>query len=575
MEQGTYSAWSKSQGRSSRLGCYICQSEEHLKRDCPRYNHKKSQGFVRNEDQVFGSGDDGYDNVDVMMAMSVEELLDWIIDSGSSYYITYKRDYLVDFKEYDSDNILLGDGRECRVRGTEGFIVKMQSGKIKVIKGSLVVLSGTRRANCVYTVDGQALTRNTLKGRKQLGECQTWWKINTVIQQQNGLVKETNMTLLAKVRCFLIQSGLSKVLWAEDTTISTYLVNKVLQGVKFEVELQEDHTFEVEPHGNVDHVAGSQEVQTQDLIYYHSARDREKHLAWELFSYREDSNEGAFVAAAVEKIYAYESLTFNNTVAYDLIFKWKVGLKDDMDSRTDVYLLSNGCKKCSDDSDGYYWEYTPGMFIHLFLHIDDMVFLRRCKAEDHGYKRFVIKLREIIGMEIVRDQSGNTLRVSQSRFYSGKLVQTLLEGHSILSLEGSLSGDYDVEKNGKCSCIYAVGSQEYRVVCTRLDIASADVGMLDKFDRGLQTDVHVFVDFDYVMGRSITVMGRSITCGIHDTYGGCKGGYLAKVTCNRVRIRAKDGSGLPFESLSLHYDEQENKMRENMEEILREVRERK
>nr|GEV81948.1 retrovirus-related Pol polyprotein from transposon TNT 1-94 [Tanacetum cinerariifolium] len=48
-----------------------------------------------------------------------------------------------------------------------------------------------------------------------------------VIQQQNGLVKETNVTLLAKVHCFLIQSGLSKVFWAEDTTMSTYLVNKV------------------------------------------------------------------------------------------------------------------------------------------------------------------------------------------------------------------------------------------------------------------------------------------------------------------------------------------------------------
>ncbi|GJU37981.1 zinc finger, CCHC-type containing protein [Tanacetum coccineum] len=39
------------------------------------------------------------------------------------------------------------------------------------------------------------------------------------------------------------------------------------------------------------------------------------------------------------------------------------------------------------------------------------------------------------------------------------------------------------------------------VVCTRLDITSADVGMLDKFDRGLKTDVQVFVDFDYVMAE--------------------------------------------------------------------------
>ncbi|GJU76059.1 hypothetical protein Tco_1273129 [Tanacetum coccineum] len=75
MEQVTNSAWSKSQVRSSRLRCYVCQSEENLKRGCPRYNHKKSQGFVRNEDQVSGSGANGYDNADAMMAMSVDELL--------------------------------------------------------------------------------------------------------------------------------------------------------------------------------------------------------------------------------------------------------------------------------------------------------------------------------------------------------------------------------------------------------------------------------------------------------------------------------------------------------------------
>ncbi|GJU57875.1 hypothetical protein Tco_1235641, partial [Tanacetum coccineum] len=38
------------------------------------YNHKKSQSFVKN--LVFGFGADEYDSADVMMAMSVEELLD-------------------------------------------------------------------------------------------------------------------------------------------------------------------------------------------------------------------------------------------------------------------------------------------------------------------------------------------------------------------------------------------------------------------------------------------------------------------------------------------------------------------
>lgn len=353
------------------------------------------------------------------------------------------------------------------------------------------------------------LTEKTLKGRKQLGESQTGKKNKTGtvldscnqrstqqcmksgvalgvarIQQQNGLVKKTNVTLLDEVRCFLIQSGLSKVFWAEDTTRSTYLVNRspssaigfktlidmlgifgwlasnkqgmlepvkvkciflgycegmvcyqlwrfddvtskvvlyrnmcfneseeykktfigsgvgtgsvqVLQGVEFEVEPLGDHTFEVEPQGNVGQVAGSQEVQTQDLIDYHSARDREQHSAWELYRYRENSNETAFAVAAVEKIYAHESLTFNNTVACEVISKWKTGLKEEMDTRSDVCVLSNGCRKSSDDSHNYYWKYTPGMFIHLFLYIDGMVFSCGCKAEIWDTKGCWIKQKEI------------------------------------------------------------------------------------------------------------------------------------------------------------------------------------
>ncbi|PWA82191.1 zinc finger, CCHC-type [Artemisia annua] len=192
--------------------------------------------------------------------------------------------------------------------------------------------------------------------------------------------------------------------------------------------------------------------------------------------YRENSNEAAFAVAAVEKIYTRESLTFNDTVACEVISKWKAGLKEDMDTRSDVYVLSNDCRKSSDKNDDYYCEYTPGMFIHLFLYIDGMVFSCGCKSEIWVTKGLLDKAKgNILGIEIIRDQSGNTLRGSQSRFHNGKLVQTLLEGHSILSLEGSLSVHCDVEKNAKWSYTYAVGSREYQMVCTRPDIASVDV----------------------------------------------------------------------------------------------------
>ncbi|GKA71120.1 hypothetical protein Tco_0777259, partial [Tanacetum coccineum] len=143
------------------------------------YNNVIQRKALQCIDLVFRSvpsfGVDEYDSVDVMMAMSVKELLDWIMDLGGSYHITYRRDYLVDFEEYDGGNILLELKRNLISLGTlekEGLTMKMQSGKIKIIKGSLVVLSGTRRVNCLYTLDGQVVTRKTLKGRKRLEEYQ-------------------------------------------------------------------------------------------------------------------------------------------------------------------------------------------------------------------------------------------------------------------------------------------------------------------------------------------------------------------------------------------------------------------
>ncbi|GJR94073.1 hypothetical protein Tco_0266247 [Tanacetum coccineum] len=288
--------------------------------------------------------------------------------------------------------------------------------------------------------------------KEQEKEYQTGWK-NKMGNVLNSCNQRPTQQLLYKNMGFSKSGEYKKTFIGSGVGTSSM---QVLHGFEFEVEPLGDHTFEL-------------------------ARDRDQHLPCELFGYREDSNEAAFAVAAVEKIYAHESLT------------------------TIIQLL------VSDDNDGYYLEYTPGMFIHLFLYIDDIVFSCGCKAEIWATKGLLDKAKgNVLGMEIIRDQSGNTPRVLQSRFYNEKLVHTLLEGYSILSLEDSLSGDCDVEKNGKWSWIYAVGSQEYQMVCTRLDIAFVDVGMLDKFDRGLQTDVQVFMDFDYAMGRSITVMGMAL-----------------------------------------------------------------
>lgn len=44
--------------------------------------------------------------------------------------------------------------------------------------------------------------------------------------QQNGKLERMNRTVMEKARCLLMESGLSKVFWAEAVNTAAYLVNR-------------------------------------------------------------------------------------------------------------------------------------------------------------------------------------------------------------------------------------------------------------------------------------------------------------------------------------------------------------
>ncbi|GJR18307.1 hypothetical protein Tco_0966834 [Tanacetum coccineum] len=164
--------------------------------------------------------------------------------------------------------------------------------------------------------------------------------------------EKTNMDCLRSTQqCTLFSdSGLSKVLWAEDTTMSTYLVTRSpSSSIRFKTPIDMLGFFGwlasikqgmLEPvkvkciflgysKGSMQVLQGDEfEVEPHDGHTFEGAT-----LSMGTIQYREDINEAAFVVAAVEKIYAHESLTFNNIVAFEVISKWKAGLKDDMDAR--------------------------------------------------------------------------------------------------------------------------------------------------------------------------------------------------------------------------------------------------
>nr|GFA95213.1 zinc finger, CCHC-type [Tanacetum cinerariifolium] len=229
--------------------------------------------------------------------------------------------------------------------------------------------------------------------------------------------------------------------------IGTGLI-QVLHGIEFEVEPLGDHTFEVEPQGNIDQGAGLQknDMDAWSDVYvlsngYRICSDDSDGYYWEYTPGDCDVEKNGSLKANLQHMKSL-STTEAGYMMFTEAWKKEIWLKRLLtESRyelrlvaciatsalvkvvPDVYVLSNGYRICSDDSDGYYWEYTPGMFIHLFLYIDDMIFSYGYKAEIWATKGLLDKAKgNVLGMEIVRDQSGNTLRVSQSRYYNGKLV---------------------------------------------------------------------------------------------------------------------------------------------------------
>ncbi|GJT02189.1 zinc finger, CCHC-type containing protein [Tanacetum coccineum] len=398
----------------SRAYIFI-QSEDPEAETAPKNNRKKSTGYVNKDDQPSSSGSI-YDDSKVMMVMSVEALLDWIMDSGGSYHMTPMLDLFYDFMECDGGRVLLGDNRECKIRGIgkvrvqlkdgssfvlhnvryipelkrnlislgtlkkEGYTVKLHSGKIKVINGSRVVLTETRRDNCVYSWMAIAalevelmlvLKKKTVLPRfgikdwdisaRQDYKC---WKSSVCLARRwKQLVENQTGRTVKKLRtdnglefcnrefkqlCFKsgiarhLTSGLPKTFWAEATCTAAYLINRSPSTAiekKTPMEMWSGHpsdygmlrTFGCVTYSHVKQ--GDQETdQTPNLTDYQLTWDKERRTRTKPLRFQDESDIAAYAFVAVEEEDTHEPLTYQEAVACEDSSKWKAAMKGEMDS---------------------------------------------------------------------------------------------------------------------------------------------------------------------------------------------------------------------------------------------------
>nr|GEU88637.1 leucine-rich repeat extensin-like protein 5 [Tanacetum cinerariifolium] len=86
-----------------------------------RSDHQEDINYVFQEECAIGSNMhfEGYKNRDLLISLSKEMFLEWIMDSGGSYHMMLMRDFLFHFKDFNSGMIFLGDNRACFTKGQE------------------------------------------------------------------------------------------------------------------------------------------------------------------------------------------------------------------------------------------------------------------------------------------------------------------------------------------------------------------------------------------------------------------------------------------------------------------------
>lgn len=169
-------SWSKSKRKK---GCWICGEEGHFKNSYPSRN--KSQGKSRHQasssrgEATMVKDDSEATGLYVLEALhltgiSLED--EWVIDTGCSYHMTYRREWFEDLREDVGGSVRMGNKTTSKVRGIGNVRIRNED-------GSTFLLTQVR---FIPDMDRHLLSMGTLE------------KLGCGFESKNGLLKVTDGT---------------------------------------------------------------------------------------------------------------------------------------------------------------------------------------------------------------------------------------------------------------------------------------------------------------------------------------------------------------------------------------------
>ncbi|GKD07367.1 retrovirus-related pol polyprotein from transposon TNT 1-94 [Tanacetum coccineum] len=506
--------------------CYLILG---VLQDCPKRNNKKSTGFVKkNAGQGSGMHSKGYDNGGLLMAMSDERFLEWIMNSGGSFHMTPGRDFLFDFKEFNGGTVLLGDNRACAIIGTGKVRVQMKDGSSFVLKNvcyisrfeeNLISIEQRREIVCtpldVLGFESSEASvgiqeKESLAQQRETGL--TSLHSNSIGEEDTyGFMFRTsaNYEMLRILGCVAYSQVNQGKLNREH---KTHIPGVILMGVEgiqldsWEGSLSLGGTSSQilgENPGNKDEEQ-DEGPQQQNLDNYILVHDREKRTTTIPARYRDEGNVSLSRPSRSKAINSSKKDEWVRALGgRDEFFKEESYLGAGR-STTWVILSLNACEDYELEQLDVKTAFLHGNLEETIymrqppnVQQDDMLIACKSKSEIEYTKGLLRKefdmkelgpTRKILGMEIVRDRGSRTLKVSQSGY-----LQKILNNYR---MDNSKSVSVPLGAHFK---------------------GTADVGLVYGRDQGKHVDVDGFVDADYAKDHNKEAKYMALTKAVKES----------------------------------------------------------
>ena len=104
---------SKGKGNFSTVICQFCKNEGHICKNCPSIKKNQENDFEKSSSAKlidgYNSGyNSGYDSGEGLIISDFSPGDEWILDSGCTFHMTPRRDWLINYKPIEGRKVLMG-----------------------------------------------------------------------------------------------------------------------------------------------------------------------------------------------------------------------------------------------------------------------------------------------------------------------------------------------------------------------------------------------------------------------------------------------------------------------------------